>query len=107
MAHPYLLLRFYIDGVITLIDAVSGYNTLDAHDEAVRQTAMADHLVLSKTDLLGRENAGLPELRARLKNLNPGAILLDGAKGEAAAAALRVHEKCPKFEGGLTRSLCS
>jgi len=52
MLHPYLMLRFRLDGVITLIDAVNGSATLDSHEEAVKQAAMADRLVLSKTDLL-------------------------------------------------------
>ena len=52
MAHPYLMLRFRVDGVVTLVDTVNGNATLDAHEEAVKQAAMADRLVLSKTDLL-------------------------------------------------------
>ena len=86
MAHPYLALRFRLDGVITLIDAVNGSATLDAHEEAVKQAAMADLLVLSKTDLLG--DGGSRDLRARLAKLNPGAVLLDAAQGQATPAAL-------------------
>jgi len=86
MAHPYLMLRFRVDGVVTLVDTVNGNATLDAHEEAVKQAAMADRLVLSKTDLLADD--GFTELRARLKKLNPGAVLLDVAKGEATAGAL-------------------
>ena len=55
MVHPYLVLRFRLDGVVTLIDAVNGQATLDAHEEAVKQAAFADRLVLTKTDLLGAE----------------------------------------------------
>jgi G3E family GTPase len=88
MAHPYLMLRFRVDGVITLVDAVNGSATLDAHEEAVKQAAMADRLVLSKTDLLTAGAGALRHLGARLKNLNPGAVLLDAAKGEATAGAL-------------------
>jgi G3E family GTPase len=81
MAHPYLMLRFRVDGVVTLVDTVNGSATLDAHEEAVKQAAMADRLVLSKTDLLA--GGGFTELRARLTKLNPGAVLLDAAKGES------------------------
>ncbi|MGI8569311.1 MAG: CobW family GTP-binding protein [Methylocella sp.] len=88
MAHPYLMLRFRVDGVVTLVDAVNGTATLDAHEEAVKQAAMADRLVLSKTDLLTAGSGALRDLRARLKRLNPGAVLLDAAKGEATARAL-------------------
>lgn len=89
MVHPYLMLRFRLDGVITLVDAVNGSATLDAHEEAVKQAAMADRLVLSKTDLLDPANtSGLQDLRDRLEQLNPGAALLDAARGEATASTL-------------------
>jgi G3E family GTPase len=88
MAHPYLMLRFRVDGVVTLVDAVNGNATLDTHEEAVKQAAMADRLVLSKTDLLTAGSGALRDLRARLTKLNPGAVLLDAAKGEATAGAL-------------------
>jgi len=88
MAHPYLMLRFHVDGVVTLVDTVNGNATLDAHEEAVKQAAMADRLVLSKTDLPTAGSSSVRRLRARLKKLNPGAVLLDAAKGEATAGAL-------------------
>ena len=51
MAHPYLVLRYRLDGVVTVVDAVNGEATLDAHAEAVKQAAVADRIVLTKTDL--------------------------------------------------------
>ena len=90
MQHPYLVLRFRLDGVVTLVDAVNGSDTLDNHSEAVKQAAVADRIVLTKTDLLAapegrdKENA----LRARLRKLNPGAAILDAAAGEATVSAL-------------------
>ena len=68
MAHPYFMLRFRVDGVITLVDTVNGNATLDAYEEAVKQAAMADRLVLSKTDLLTAGSGALRDLRARLQN---------------------------------------
>jgi G3E family GTPase len=68
LVHPYLALRFRLDGVVTLIDAVNGSSTLDAHEEAVKQAEMADRLVLSKTDLL-TEGGALRDLCARLAKL--------------------------------------
>src|SRR5947209_9256793 len=56
LAHPYLVLRYAIDGVVTLIDAMNGGATLDTHVEAVKQAAVADRIVLTKTDLLGPED---------------------------------------------------
>src|ERR1700744_1930839 len=53
LGHPYLVMRYTIDGVVTLVDAVNGAATLDAHVEAVKQAAVADRIVITKTDLLG------------------------------------------------------
>ncbi|MEW6257199.1 MAG: GTP-binding protein [Pseudomonadota bacterium] len=85
MTHPYLVLRYRLDGVVTVVDAVNGMATLDAHPEAVKQAAVADRIVLTKTDLLEDSDAGL---QVRLAQLAPGARILDAARGEATAAAL-------------------
>src|SRR3954462_1680622 len=85
MAHPYLVMRFRLDGVITVVDAVNGGATLDQHLEAVKQVAVADRIVLTKTDLL--DAAAGPETRTQLESrlhaLNPAAPILDAAAGEA------------------------
>ncbi len=90
MAHPYLVLRFRLDGVVTLVDAVSGLSTLDRHMESVKQAAVADRIVLTKTDLLDTPErvAAADVLRMRLTKLNPAAPVLDAAKGEATPARL-------------------
>jgi G3E family GTPase len=84
MAHPYLVLRYRLDGVVTVVDAVNGAATLDAHMESVRQVAVADRIVLTKTDLLEtparRDAKGA--LLARLRALNPAAPILDAAAEE-------------------------
>jgi G3E family GTPase len=77
MTQPYLTLRYRLDGVITLVDAVNGMKTLDAHEEALKQAAMADRIVITKTDL-PEGAAQLPALRARLRKLNPAAVVLEG-----------------------------
>ena len=85
MAHPYLVMRYRLDGVITVVDAVNGAATLDAHMEAVKQVAVADRIVLSKTDLVdAAERRDRKErLVARLRALIPAAAVLDAAAGEA------------------------
>lgn len=85
MAHPYLVLRYRLDGVVTLIDARNGMATLDAHVEAVKQAAVADRLVLSKTDLVDTPEArtAMQRLLDRLRALNPAAPMLDASAGEA------------------------
>ncbi|WP_430698854.1 CobW family GTP-binding protein [Mesorhizobium dulcispinae] len=75
MAHPALVQAFRLDGVITLVDAVNGEAALDGHVEAVKQAAVADRIVLTKTDLA--EASDVEALRARLRQINPSAVLLD------------------------------
>jgi G3E family GTPase len=88
LGHPYLVMRYRIDGVVTLVDAVNGAATLDAHVEAVKQAAVADRIVITKTDLLTGEESELSALRARLAALNPTARILIAQEGETDAAAL-------------------
>lgn len=89
MGHPALTMAYRLDGVVTLVDAVHAGATLDAHLEAVKQVAMADRIVLTKTDLVGDEVA-LDALRRRIHALNPGAQVLDGGTPAASAASLLV-----------------
>jgi len=86
MAHPYLVMRYRLDGVVTVVDAVNGETTLDEHAEAVKQAAVADRIVLTKTDLASPEQRD--RIVARLRKLNPAADILDAAKGEATAERL-------------------
>ncbi len=60
---------FRLGRVITVVDAVNGSRTLDAHVEAVRQVLVADELIASKTDLAATTDA----LFATLRRLNPAA----------------------------------
>jgi G3E family GTPase len=81
MSHPYLLLRYRLDGVVTVVDALNGEAALDAHVEAVKQVAVADRLVLTKTDLADKSQC--QGIEARLRTLNPAAPILNAAKGKA------------------------
>jgi len=86
MSHPYLLMRYRLDGVVTAVDAVNGEATLDAHQEAVKQAAVADRIVLTKTDLT--DAAQREGIVARLRALNPAAPIIVAADGEATAGSL-------------------
>ena len=90
MNHPWLVARYRLESVITIVDAVNGEATLDAHGESVKQVAVADRLVLSKADLLqgieGEE--GLEALIVRLRKLAPAARIMDTLSGEATPANL-------------------
>ncbi|WP_428521654.1 CobW family GTP-binding protein [Roseibium sp.] len=90
MLHPYLVMRYRLDSVVTLVDAVNGLSTLDEHEEAKKQAAVADRIVLTKTDLLNSEESqrSFSDLKSRLLALNPGAKVLDTQAGEATPETL-------------------
>lgn len=90
MSDPRLLSACRLEGVITVVDAVNGMQTLDAHPEAVKQVAVADRIVLTKVDLLtGREGEDmLFAIIGRLRKLNPAARLLTTHRNEATAERL-------------------
>jgi len=79
MHHPYLMLRFRLQGVVTVVDAINGEATLDAQEEAVKQVAVADRIVIAKSDLATtpEQIAGVERLRARLSALAPAARVIE------------------------------
>ena len=99
MAHPYLVLRYRLDGVMTVVDAVNGEATLDTHEEAVKQAAVADRIVLTKTDLADdaqRErivSACARSIRQRLSSTPPKAKRLPAAC--SAAGSMIPPKKIP------------
>jgi G3E family GTPase len=80
MTDPLVAARYRLDSVIVTVDAVNGSSTLDQHVEAVKQAAVADRLLITKTDLASREQ--LAALRTRLKELNPGAPVQEVRQGD-------------------------
>lgn len=86
MSDPRIGARFVLDGVVTLVDAATGAATLDTQPEALRQAAVADRLVLTKTDIAPAGAVGA--LRARLAALNPVAPILVADHGAIDPAAL-------------------
>jgi G3E family GTPase len=76
MTDPVAASAYRLDGIVTVVDAVNGATHLDTQEEAVRQVAVADRIVLSKADL-----ADAAPLRDRLRGLNPGAPIAEVAHG--------------------------
>jgi G3E family GTPase len=64
--------QVFLDRVVVTVDALTGMATLDAHDVSRKQAALADLLLLTKTDLDGSNVAAL---ESRLATLNPHAEL--------------------------------
>ena len=79
--------RYRLDGVVTTVDAVFGMGQLDEHFEAVKQVAVADRLLLTKTDLAPVD--AVAALRERLATLNPAADIIAVTNGEIDPAAIQ------------------
>ncbi|MBX6372847.1 MAG: GTP-binding protein [Acetobacteraceae bacterium] len=78
MTDPIVAGRMALAGVVATVDAVNGAGTLERHRESVKQVAVADRLVLTKTDL---PEASPEALRTRLAALNPAAPVLRAEHG--------------------------
>jgi len=83
MTEPIVAARYMLDGVVTTVDAVNGAATFDRQPEAVKQAAVADRLLLTKTDLA--EPALRQAVQTRLAALNPSALLIPVAQGAVEA----------------------
>ena len=86
MAHPYLVQRYRLDGVVTVVECVNGVATLERTCRSREAGGGGRPLVLTKTDLA--DAAQRETIVARLHALNPAAPILDAAKGEATAERL-------------------
>ena len=84
MSDPLLDRRYMLGGVVTTVDVLTGVVTLEKHKECEKQVAVADRLVITKTDLANSPDAqeSLGDLQARLSALNPTAIILDRNSAE-------------------------
>ena len=91
MTDPAVARRYRLDGVIATVDAVNGSDTLDRQTESVKQAAVADRLLLTKTDLA--EVDALCSLQERLRVLNPAAPQIIAENGTVDPALL--------FDAGL------
>jgi G3E family GTPase len=106
MSDDALAERLTLAGVVTTVDAVHGADTLERQPESVKQVAVADRLVLTKTDLVAETPASLT---GRLAALNPSAPLLAASFGEIDPARLfdaRIWDPSapsPACGGGLGR----
>jgi G3E family GTPase len=82
MEERFISTRFRCDGVVSVVDASLGAAQLDAHQEARRQVALADRIVISKPDLADR--SAREALEARLAALNPSAPRMTVSHGTLA-----------------------
>ncbi|TVP73030.1 MAG: GTP-binding protein [Rhodobacteraceae bacterium] len=86
LIDPVLSANYVFDGIVTAVDAVLATATLDQHLEAQAQVAMADRIIVTKSDLADART--IAALQLRLDQLNPGAPRLTADKGTVPAQAV-------------------
>ena len=90
MADPVLRHHFRLGTIVTTVDAVNGARHLGQHLESIKQVAVADQVVLTKTDLVDR--ASVDGLRAAVVRYNPTAPLFEVPAESFASARLFMGE---------------
>jgi len=99
LVDSYLARNTRMDGIVTVADAANGAATLDAQFEAVSQVAMADLIILSKTDLVTPFE--IQKFESRLCDLNPSVRIVHAIHGEGISkqiwdlSALRANAEKP------------
>jgi G3E family GTPase len=86
LAEPVLKSHYRLEAVVTTVDGVHGLAEADREHEWTRQTAAADRLCVTKTDVA--DPGEVAALERRLARLNPLASILRTPLGRADAAAL-------------------
>ena len=92
MQEPLVFDHYRLARVVTAVDAVNAMATFDRQGEAIKQAAVADALLVTKTDM-ANDAAALSALDARLGQLNPGAVRAQSIDGAVDPALL--------FSGGI------
>lgn len=80
MTAPVISNRYALDGIITTVDAINAAGQFNRYEESVKQAAVADRIVITKSDLA--DPAELDALNKRLDALNPGAPKVFAVMGE-------------------------
>ena len=81
-----LAAHFRLDGVVTLVDTFNGSHQLLSQPEAVKQIALADRIILTKTDLVSRDQ--VQELKASIWAMRPDVDILTCLHGALAPKTL-------------------
>ncbi len=100
LAEPVLRHHFRLGSIVTTVDAVNGSAQLRDHPESVRQAAVADRLVVTKSDLAGP--AAVDALRARAAPAQPDGCAPrrdERAAGARATDGRRLRPRPPARRG--------
>ena len=70
---PFIATHYRLEVVVTTVDALYGAQQQDEFDESAKQVALANHLILTKIDLVDTSELGA--LKQRLRRSNPIALI--------------------------------
>jgi len=87
LSEPTLDGLYRVASVLTLVDAVNWSGTSEAHEESIRQVALADQIRITKLDMVtGDRQNGSSRIRLELRRINPSAEI-DEVDWSAASVA--------------------
>lgn len=80
LMDPLLTNRYFVANIVCCLDAANGELHLKNNPESLKQIAVADTIIITKTDLVEKETVAL--MRERLNRLNPAAKVFQAANGK-------------------------
>jgi G3E family GTPase len=86
LRNPVIARSMRLEAIVTAVDALFAEAQIARHAETGKQIALADRLVVTKTDLVPAES--VQRLRAELAGLNPVAPIVTSDRGRVDAASL-------------------
>ena len=98
MVDPAVTPHWRLEGVIATVDAVNGAHTLVAHEEAMKQAAVADRILLTKSDIASADQ--LTAAWRQLRSIAPGTPIIetiDGTVDPAAILAVGLYDAAGKI----------
>ena len=107
LGDPKVVDSYSLSAVLTAVDAVNAISTLNEHSEASKQMAVADRLLLTKTDLVSTDQDELDKLEKILSEVAPAARVEKVLNGQAEMDWFFVFEsyslggKSTDIRGGL------
>jgi G3E family GTPase len=90
MADPVICHHFRLGNIITVVDAKNGRSNLAAFEESRKQAAVADRIVISKTDITPDDEIEL--LRAELLQINRTAVQFDAGSDSLSPSVLIAND---------------
>jgi G3E family GTPase len=96
---PHMAAEFRAHGIVTMVDAVNALEQFDAFAEPAKQVAIADRLLITKSDLASP--ALLERLESMLRALNPGAAIVRIVTSQVSATRALGDAWQPEHEGAF------